>query len=208
MIRNIVFDMGMVLLDYNPMTTCRRLTQTEEDAQAILEALFRAPEWEEKLDAGLIEEAEMLKIAQSHLPTENLRRSCAEVLASFHTDALTPKPGMDQVVLWVKEHGFGLYLLSNAGVQFYRYQHLIPHLELFDGLLVSCEEKILKPTPAIYHRLCEKFDLRAEECLFVDDRSLNTEGAEAVGMRGYCFVDGDVDALTAFLSDLPTPQKG
>lgn len=205
MIRNIVFDMGNVLLDYDSLIPCLKQAPTEADAKAVRSALFKAPEWEEKLDGCLISEDEMLEIAQSRLQTQALKNLAAQIFSNFHEYALTPKPGMDAVIETLYRRGFGLYLLSNVGERFFSYQHLIPYVDLFDGLLTSGEEKLLKPDPALYHRLCEKFGLNAGECLFIDDRQRNIDGALAAGMQGYLFADGDAKRLAAYLDGLSSP---
>ena len=60
----------------------------------------------------------------------------------------------------------------------------------------------MKPDPAIYRRLCDRFSLEASESLFIDDLQRNIEGAQSIGMSGYCFQDGDVARLRAYLKDL------
>lgn len=205
MIRNIVFDMGGVLVSYNPMITCLRLADSPEDAQAICDALFGAPEWEQQLDGGLISEEAMLALAQQRLSTPAQKEAAAAIFAEYHTDAMATIPGMEDIIQALHSRGFRIYLLSNAGVRIETFWHLLPRLDLFDGLLVSYREKLLKPDPRIYRRLLEKFSLEAEECLFVDDRPINTQGAEAVGLSAYCIADGDVPRLAAYLEALPDP---
>ncbi len=206
MIRSIVFDMGGVLLSYDPLITCRRLASTPQDAQLIYETLFSAPEWENELDGGLFPEEEMLRIAQDRLATQAQKDLAARAYAQYHQDSLFPLPGMEAVVSLAHDKGFGLYLLTNAGARIYQYIQRLPGYPLFDGFLISSEEKLLKPSAAIYRRLCEKFSLIPEECLFVDDRQVNIDGAKAFGLEGYCFADGDVDRLAAFLKALPNPN--
>ena len=205
MIRNIVFDMGNVLLKYHPMTACLRHAQNEADAKAVFEALFMAKEWEEKLDGCFITEAEMLEIAQSRLESPEQKTLCAEIFEDFHTDALTPVEGMEEVLSRLKDRGFGLYLLSNVGERIYQFRRKIPCHDRFDGFLFSGEEHLLKPDPAIFERFCERFGVAAAECLFVDDRSQNIEAAVSVGMEGYLFEAFPVEALKKFVEALPSP---
>ncbi len=202
MIRNIVFDMGMVLLIYNPMLSCLRHAGSEEEARRVYEAIFMAPEWVDGLDRGAITEEALLEAAQSRLDTPRLRRLAADVMADWHLDALWPKEGMDAVIESLLARGYRLYVLSNAGTRFHSYEYKIPHLKAFSGVLISAEERLLKPDPEIYRRLCDRFSLTAEECLFIDDVPRNVEGAEAVGMTGYCYADGDVKRLSAFLASI------
>lgn len=206
MIRNIVFDMGEVLLHYDPMKTCNRLASTPQEAQAVFRALFRAPEWEKEYDGGMISEEDMLRIAQSRLSSPARREAARHIFAEYHQDALSPFPGMEQVMLELRRRGFGLYLLSNTSERFHRFKHLIPQIEAMDGILLSCEEKLLKPDARIFWLLHSRFGLELSECLFVDDRLVNVEGAQAVGMEGYCFADGDVQRLAQMLRALANPD--
>ena len=207
MIRNIVFDMGKVLMTYDPMVPCLRHAGSIEEARAVYEALFMAKEWEEKLDGCFINEAEMLKIAQSRLPTPELQKLCADTFADYHVDALEPIPGMEEIVEMLKRRGFGLYVLSNVGERIDKFKARLPGYGSFDGFLFSGEEKMIKPDPEIFRLLCRRFGLKPEECLFVDDRKKNTDAAAAVGMAGYLFENMDAAALKTYLEGLPEVQK-
>ena len=79
------------------------------------------------------------------------------------------------------------------------YRQVIPAIELFDGVLFSAEVKCLKPQKEIYMHFYRRFNLKPEECFFIDDLPGNIEGARQTGMDGYCFADGDVERLKARL---------
>lgn len=202
MIRNIVFDMGRVLLDYDPYLPCLRHAQNAEDAAIVHRAIFADPSWAPMIDGGVMTEEEYLVQAQTRLETERLKALAADVMSDWWLDGLYPKSQMDKVISGLLEKGYRLYILSNCGTRFHDFSYKIPQYERFSGVLVSAEEHMLKPNAEIYERLCAKFDLRPEECLFVDDLPQNVEGAKAVGMAGYCYADGDVNRLKAFLDTL------
>ena len=109
---------------------------------------------------------------------------------------------MKQLIENLLEKGYRLYVLSNCGYTFRKFEYKIPCVERFSGILVSAEEMMVKPELRIFERLCEKFDLNMGECVFVDDLQKNVDGAVAAGMQGYCFADGDVEKLTAYLNNL------
>lgn len=199
MIRNIVFDMGNVLLWYEPILPCRRHAASEEDAQVVCRALFGAPEWASRMDAGTITEGEYLALIQSRLQTPVLRALADDVLSDWHVDGLYPVRGMDELASRLHAAGLKLFVLSNMCTRFRQIQYKLPSYALFEGALVSAEEKLLKPDPAIYLRLCEKFSLAPQECLFVDDLQRNANGAAAAGMLGYCFADGDIARLEDYI---------
>ena len=137
------------------------------------------------------------------LPRENIigiripamRKLAKECLDCWHEYNISPKPGMEKVVRDLKAKGYRMYVCSNASLRFRVFQNEIPGFSLMEGALVSAEEKLLKPDPAIYRRLFEKFDIRPEESFFIDDIQENIDGAKACGMDGYCFADGDVEKL-------------
>ena len=204
MIRNVIFDMGDVLMDYRPMNTCLRLADSPEDAQIICRALFQAPEWAQKLDRGLIAEEEMLALCLSRLATLAQKEAAARVFAEYHLDTLNPMPGMEPLLEATRKRGFRLYLLSNVGTRVHRFLHKVPGVNSFDGFLFSYQVKQIKPGPDIYRCFLEKFSLRARECLFVDDVQANVDGAVNLGLQGYCFEGGDVERLKEFLAKLPS----
>ena len=188
MIRNIVFDMGMVLLDHDPLLPCIRHAGRER-AQALCDGIFWHPEWMELLDGGVMDEQAYIPRAQSRFEDPEMKRLVAEILNDWYLDALYPKSGMEAVQKDLLDRGFRLYVLSNAGYSFHKFSYKIKHIDRFSGIMVSAEERLMKPDPAIYRRLCDRFLLEASECLFIDDLPRNIEGAQKAGMNGYCFQD-------------------
>lgn len=194
-IRNIVLDMGGVLMDWNPQKISRALCGDPDDAALLAHAVFDSREWG-WVDAGAISEETVAWTAQLKLPDR--LHDLAEVFALRWHEAFEPLPAMGVLVRELKQRGFGVYLLSNAGPSFAAYRERIPAIDQFDGVLVSCFEHVVKPDKAIYQLFCERFGLDPAECLFVDDMRRNVVGAERAGMRGYLY-DGDVEALRQFV---------
>lgn len=201
MIRNIVFDMGMVLLEYDPVKVCWEYTDNPEDVEWMRRELFESKEWS-LLDEGTLTDAQALERVQKRLPNEHLRWLAKESLEHWHEYNIWAKPGMGELVKELKEKGYGIYLCSNCSVRLRVFEHEIPGIEYFDGTLVSAEEKLAKPNPAIYERLFEKFHIKAEECFFIDDRQDNIDSAKGCGMDGYCFADGNVERLRAYMEEM------
>ena len=202
MIRNIVFDMGMVLLNWKPMLPCLRIAGDEEKADALCKAVFLHPEWGQIIDGGAMTETDYFARCRERLETEELKQMCDRLSQDWWLDALYPMVGIDTVIETLLEKGFDLYILSNCGRRFHDFKYKIPYITAFKGILVSAEERMLKPEKRIYQRLFDKFGLKPEECLFVDDLARNIEGAEAAGMQGYCHADGDAAKLLDYLLNL------
>ncbi len=205
MIRNIVFDMGMVLMDFHPLTACRAIAPDEAGAQALMNALFKRPEWAQTDEGNITLEA-LGELAMESLTDRALRPLIPALLAGMPSNVLSPIPGMDAVVDALLLRGFRLYLLSNAGQRFSQHRGVIPRIEKFSGVVFSADEGLVKPDPALYQRLTERYGLLPEECVFIDDLPRNVQTAVELGWQGYPF-DGDIPALVAFLDTLPNPNE-
>lgn len=191
MIKNIIFDMGGVLIDYNPEKTLYGMFD-KETADILLKEIFRNPVWSDK-DRGIIAPAEIMQNAKSNIPEEVFEKVC-EMVDNFYP-YMPPFEKMYGLVETLKSKGFGIYLLSNASSDFHERRSGIPALSLFDGVIISADYKLLKPEKEIYEKLYETFSLKPEECFFIDDVQANIDGAAATGMQGHCYHHGDLDIL-------------
>ena len=153
--------MGMVLLEYDPVKVCWEYTDNPEDVEWMRRELFDSKEWS-LLDEGTLTDAQALERVQKRLPNEHLRWLAKESLEHWHEYNIWAKPGMGELVKELKEKGCGIYLCSNCSVRLRVFEYEIPGIEYFDGTLVSAEEKLAKPNPAIYERLFEKFHLKVK----------------------------------------------
>ncbi len=201
MIRNIIFDMGMVLMDYHPLSACRAVAPDEAAAERLCSALFFDPDWA-KLDEGTISMEALCQNTKARLADTGLEPLVPMLIDGIPENIITPLPGMDTVTAWLLASGYRLYLLSNACLAVSRKRALIPHLEQFHGVLFSAEERLVKPNPAIYRLLTERYSLRPEECLFIDDNEANVQTARNLDWQGYRF-NGDIAALRELLDGLP-----
>ena len=198
MIKNIVFDMGNVLVGWTPMAFALRAAGNEEDAKVLHAALFEPREWG-MADAGLLSREELLRLALERTPGR-LRETMRKLEADWPL-WMRSIEGAEDFVRHCKDAGMKIYMLSNAGDQFPAVLENRPFYPLFDGFMVSAHEKLAKPDPRIYRRLCERFDLKPEECFFIDDIEANILGAASIGMQGIVF-DGDYTKARKALEEL------
>lgn len=192
MIQNIVFDMGQVLIRWQPRQFTAKYGFAEADEALLTQELFQSVEWV-RLDRGTICEAEVVERVCARLP-RHLHGAVEEIVFSWWQRPLVPVDGMAELIRELKENGYGIYLLSNAGLTLRSYFPRIPGSECFDGIVVSAEETLLKPQHEIFELLLHRFGLAPESCFFVDDVPANVEGAQYVGMQGAVF-RGDVNRL-------------
>lgn len=186
MIKNIVFDIGKVLMAYDPDSLMERLGFTQEVRNAVNEAMFQHPFWNES-DRGALSSQELLAGFISHNPAyeAQIRRAYAAV-----GDAITL---MSHALPWIKDlksRGYHLYILSNYADYTYQHtEHKMEFLPYMDGVVFSYRCKLIKPETEIYEYLCNTHQLQPSECVFLDDRLENVEAARAYGLHAIQFFD-------------------
>ena len=192
MIRNIVFDMGQVMIRFDPEIFMDRAgIHDPDDRKQIRNELFRSVEWAQ-MDEGTLTEETAEPTIMARMP-EKLRSAARELLYNwaFPREQI---PGMEDLVRRLKEAGYGIWLLSNASAMQPKYWKNVPVSQYFDGTLISCDAKVVKPSREIYRMFTEKYSLKPEECLFIDDAPANVAGAIACGWQGIVF-HGDAAEL-------------
>ena len=197
MIRNVVFDMGNVMIYFHKSMFLDRAGLEGEDRTLLERVVFDSLEWA-RMDRGSLLEPEAEKIMCARLP-ERLHGYVHEFIYDWDKP-LVPVPGMAALVRELKEKGYGIYLLSNAASRQHDYWPRIPGSECFDGTLISADELLTKPEREIFALFFERFSLVPDVCVFIDDNTMNAEGAYFSGMHPIVFHD-DVDELRARLRE-------
>ena len=205
MIRNLVFDMGNVLIHYIPQVFMDRLGVPAEDQPLLAREVFGSVEWI-RMDRGTLGQEEAVAAMEARLPRRLWEYARRLVLGWWLDGPLMPVEGMAELLEELKGLGYGLYLLSNATVRQPEYFPGIPGSQFFDGAVISAHWKVLKPEREIYEILFREYGLEPSECFFVDDLNINVEGALCAGMDGYIF-DGDVGRLRQALCRAGVPVK-
>lgn len=191
MIKNILFDMGQVLIRFDRDYFMERLGVSEEDKPLLMREVFLSVEWVQ-MDRGTLCEEEAFRKIASRLP-ERLHDTAMKLISMWDRPILEVD-GMYELVEELKTLGYGIYLLSNASIRQHDYWPRIPASKFFDGKLISADVQVIKPQPEIYRLCLEKFGLKAEECFFIDDVPANIEGALYCGIPGAVFY-GDAKLL-------------
>ena len=205
MIRNLVFDMGNVLIHYIPQVFMDRLGVPAEDQPLLAREVFGSVEWI-RMDRGTLGQEEAVAAMEARLPRRLWEYARRLVLGWWLDGPLMPVEGMAALLEELKGLGYGLYLLSKATVRQPEYFPGIPGSQFFDGAVISAHWKVLKPEREIYEILFREYGLEPSECFFVDDLNINVEGALCAGMDGYIF-DGDVGRLRQALCRAGVPVK-
>jgi len=198
MIKNIIFDMGNVLIRFDRQELMERAGIAPEDRKLVNDRVFSSVEWV-RLDRGSMTEPEAADSICRRLP-ERLQEKARRLVC--HWDELVePIEGVAELIYELKEKGYRLFLLSNISRRQREYWPRIPGSECFEGCLLSAEEGIMKPDDRIYSLILSRFSLAAEECVFIDDAPQNIEASQRNGIAGIMFY-GDAQELRKELSEL------
>lgn len=186
MIKNIIFDVGKVLIDWDPYETMEKLKFSKEAIKEITDKVFDSGEWG-KEDLGIYTPIEMANYFATLVPEYDKEM---RLFYSHATDSIRPRAYVRGFLKSLRAAGYKTYVLSNFGGQAKEKAIElggINFLDLMDGYLFSYEVHQIKPDVAIYNTLLAKFNLDANECVFIDDVPANIEGAKKVGINGIIF---------------------
>jgi putative hydrolase of the HAD superfamily len=197
-IQNIVFDMAHVMVDFDPYQVMEHYGCTEEEKKILYDNIFDTQDWV-LMDLGLLSDEEALANIKRKLPF-TLRDIGARCFIYWEMYNIRPKKGMKEIIQRLHRAQYRLYLLSNAHAKLSKiWRRVIPYSVYFSGALFSGEVHYFKPQHEFYNLFYEKFDVRPEECFFIDDQEINIQEAARTGMDGYCFHDGNAETLAAEL---------
>jgi 2-haloacid dehalogenase len=191
----VVFDIGNVLVHWDPRLLYRTIFKTEAEIEDFLTRVL-PPEWNLEQDRGRSwKDAEAIQIA--------LFPDYADPIRAFRARWVETVPhaiaGTVAILAKLKAGGIPLYAITNfASDTLVEAKRLYPFLATsFIDMVVSGDEKLLKPDPAIYQVLLSRQNLQAEECVFIDDSVKNVEAAAKLGFQALHFTSPE-----AFAKDL------
>jgi len=184
-IKNIVFDIGEVLLSFRPRDYLQEKYGPGEKTDRLEGIIFQGKYWEQ-LDRGIITSEE----AKSQLKKEftQYSKEIEDILEDW-PQILKPLPASD-LIKPIKQKGFILFFLSNFHIRAWQIvREKFDFFSVFQGGVISAEEGLLKPEEEIYLKLLDTFSLKAEESLFIDDRPENIEAAEKIGFSTHRYLE-------------------
>ncbi len=182
----VVFDLGGVLIDWSPYYLYRKLLDSDEEIARFLDEidLFN---WLQGVDADQPFQRGVAELS-ARLPQH------AELIEAYwHRWEETLNGSLDDslaVVAELKAEGVPLYVISNWSSETWHHAtQRFAFLDWFEGLVISGLEGVAKPDPKIFHLACERYNLRPEGAVFIDDRADNVESARTLGFHGIHFKD-------------------
>ncbi|MCI8759824.1 MAG: HAD family phosphatase [Clostridia bacterium] len=187
MIKNIVFDLGRVLVDFNPQKYLEEFGLEEEIRQSLTKNIFQSKEWE-KCDSGVYQNnSDLVDLLVNQYP--QLETEIKLVLNKNWVKMLSLKEETQVYLEDLKKQGFKIYILSNLSEESYQYVKNYEFFKIIDGGVYSYQLKICKPNPKIYEKLLNQYKILPKETIFIDDNEKNIEMSEKLGMYGVIFED-------------------
>lgn len=185
MIKTIIFDIGRVLVDWDWEEYVKKIIPDEEKAIAVGRAFFASPYYIE-FDRGVLTPDEVIDKITADNPQF---KEEFKLVFSRYGESITLR---DFAIPWIKslkDRGFSVLYLSNYAVPMRNQtQDKLCFTKYTDGGIFSCDVKTVKPDRKIYELLLQKYNLKAEECIFIDDSPENVEGAVNVGINGIQYI--------------------
>ena len=185
-VRNVIFDLGGVVFDWNPDHIVSRVQPVPELRAALKAALFGHADWR-LFDRGTLTEPELIERLQLRL---GATRQEVEAILDAVRNSLVEKPETIKLMRALQKQGTPLYCLSNMPASVYTHLRQRHNFwDAFSGIVISGEVQMMKPEPEVFVHLLATFNLRAQECVFVDDILANIESARQVGLQAIWFKD-------------------
>ncbi|WP_422374804.1 HAD family hydrolase [Roseibium sp.] len=188
-ITTVVFDIGNVLIEWNPEHLYSRLIPDEKERRHFLESVC-SMDWNLEQDLGRSWEEAVYALSQQHPDKVDL---IAAYSRHWHEMVPGEVPGTLSLLEALKASGTPLYAITNfSNEKFAECQSRFPFLKSsFLDIVISAEERLIKPDPAIYQRLFDRNGLDPKTCLFIDDSEQNIATARQLGMKGHHFKEAE-----------------
>ncbi len=203
MIKNLVFDLGQVVFSYKRKYMVEKFVTAPEDSALLQEVVFDRLYWD-RLDEGTLSDGDALTLMKARLP----KRLWSDA-ESIYNNWIYNIPVIDETIALVREmkerFGVRTFVLSNIPQSFVKHKEEFAFLKEFEKHVFSSDCGFTKPNPKIYEHLCRECGIRPEETLFIDDRQINVDAAEAFGIKSYRFTGAD--GLREYLINLFTERN-
>ena len=185
----VVFDVGQVLIEWDPRHLYRELFDGYEDLMEDFLDRVCTPAWNLEQDRGRPWSEAIAQLSAEHPDCAELIRAYDDMWERMVPDAI---PGTPEILAELKARGVPVYAITNFSAdKFELTRKRFDFLNGFDGIVVSGQERLVKPDQAIYRLLMDRYGLEPNQCYFIDDTPNNVEAARSVGMSAHLFLGAE-----------------
>lgn len=198
MIRNIIFDLGNVIINYNQKQIINNFTKKEEEIKYIYDEIFHAPEWE-LMDLGNITNDEAIEVINKRNEFK-YQKLTDNFLHEWYKEQEINRD-IVEIAKKLKRNGYKLFVLSNMANLTYEYFKKDEFFSLCTGIIISAHEHLIKPDEKVFRLLLDRYKLNAEECLFIDDdpSEQNYKTANKIGIQGRRIIPNQAEDVKKLL---------
>ena len=201
MIKNIIFDIGNVILQFDIKEVIPNFTKKESEKQFIINNIINSPEWLQYslIDTGFISREQAIEIVEDR--TNHINHELIEKFWYRYNDYSFINDNVIDIIKELKEKDYKIYLLSN--INSHTYNHIKDNklFNLVDGYVFSYIEHQVKPYVGIYNTLLERYKLIPRECLFIDDNIKNIKTANELGIQGKKVIPDNFESVVQTLKE-------
>lgn len=202
MIKNIIFDIGNVILNFNLNEVLEKFTSNKDDQQFILDNIINSPEWLENalIDTGYISRDDAIKIVQDR--TNHHKDKLIFDFWNTYNDFAKVDIRVLDLIKKLKDNNYKIYLLSNINPYTYDLVEKSGLFSLVDGYVLSYKEHKVKPFISIYKTLFERYNLIPSESTFIDDNERNINTGVSLGLISKKVEPDNYTSIVNVLKDL------
>ena len=182
MIKNLVFDFGNVLIEWNPVQILVAFVEDEGDRKCVKAAIFDSGLWAQT-DTGELTLEEAIQAAQTLL--DSSYSATVEAIFTHWYEIVDVYHQLQEKIFEWAQLGYGIYILSTTSEIFYAVENagLLPMTKVLTGKILSYEVGCAKPDKSIYQKLLAQYALQANQCVFIDDLQVNLDVAKSLGFE-------------------------
>lgn len=201
MIKNIIFDIGGVILNWDLDEMLNYFTDKEEEQKFIYDNIFNSEEWVKGglIDLGAISQYDF--VSRIKEKTNHINDKLVEDVILNYYKTLHVKKEVINLIKKLKEQGYNVYVLSNINDYIIEKINAKSFLELTDGYVLSYQVKKIKPNKEIYDILLNKYNLNSKESLFIDDLDENIKTANKLGIKGRKVIKNSYEDILNILKE-------
>lgn len=201
MIKNIIFDIGNVILQFDIKEVIPNFTKKENEKQFIINNIINSPEWLQYslIDTGFISREQAIEIVEDR--TNHINDELIEKFWYRYNDYSFINDNVIDIIKELKEKDYKIYLLSNINSHTYNHIKYNKLFNLVDGYVFSYIEHQVKPYVGIYNTLLERYKLIPQECLFIDDNIKNIKTANELGIQGKKVIPDNFESVVQTLKE-------
>ena len=202
MIKNIVFDIGNVILNFDYKKVITKYTTNKEEQKFIMENIINSPEWlgYGLIDTGYITKEEAIKIVQDR--TNHINDTLIKNFWNNYNNYASINSNILNLISDLKKKDYKIYLLSNINQYTFDYVKKSNLFNIVDGYVLSYQEHQIKPYISIYKTLLDRYKLIPSQCLFIDDNEKNIQTANNLGMLGKKVEPDNYDSVEKVIKEL------